>query len=359
MNPADLQPIALPKRVSLVAQTVGALRLALAAGYWLKRLPGERELCQLLGVSRPTLRSALAEMEREGAFKTCARARRHIAVRKPSEEPSNKTVVMLSPAPLRLMAPSLVLIVDALRDQLGRNGWAMRVQVSPACFTRRPERALEEVTARTPAATWLLITSVRPTLEWFVRRKLRCLVGGTSMDAIPLPFIDADNYASARHAGALLLRKRHRRIALVRPDGNTIGDDESERGLKEVLTSQPGVTLRVLRHQGHGHLLTLLDRCVQSEAPPTAYFVLRSAHALTVAMHMLRRGKRLPEDVAVVSRDDEVYLGHTSPLITRYAINVDTFAWQISRLIRNMTETQTLSPRVIRLMPKFIAGETA
>lgn len=358
MTPDDMPPIALPKRVSLVAQCVHSLRTALAAGYWIERMPGERELCQTLEVSRPTLRAALAEMQREGAFETTARVRRRIAGQTLAGQSSLKTVAVLLPAQLRSLAPTIVLIIDALRDHLSQNGWTMRLHVSPACFTRRPERALAKATARTPAAVWLLITSVRPMLEWFVRRGLRCLVAGTGIEGIALPFVDADHYAAARHAGALLLRKGHRRIAIVRHDEYTIGDNESERGLREVLSTEPAITLRILRHHGRSHLLTLLDRCLRSAAPPTAYFVLRSSSALTVTMHLLHRRQRVPQDVAVISRDDEVYLSHTSPLITRYAFNVDLFARHISRLVRTIAETGTLNPHVIRLMPKFIAGET-
>ena len=75
-------------------------------------------------------------------------------------------------------------------------------------------------------------------------------------------------------------------------------------------------------------------------------------------MHLLRRKHRVPEDVAVISRDDEDYLAHTSPAITRYAIDADRFARQISRLVRTVAETGTLNPRAIRLLPKFIPGET-
>src|SRR6185295_15986854 len=157
--------------------------------------------------------------------------RRRIAARATARQPSSKIVAVLSPIPLRHMDPTALLIIDALRDHLGQGGWTMRMQVGPAYFTRRPERALEEVTARIPVATWLLILSARPTLEWFVRRGLRCLVCGTGIDGIALPSVDADHHAAARHAGALLVRKGHRRIALVRPDEYAGGDDESERGL--------------------------------------------------------------------------------------------------------------------------------
>ena len=55
MPRAHLLPLALPKRVSLVAQTVQSLRTALDAGYWRERMPGERELCRVEAVEHAGL----------------------------------------------------------------------------------------------------------------------------------------------------------------------------------------------------------------------------------------------------------------------------------------------------------------
>lgn len=204
----------------------------------------------------------------------------------------------------------------------------------------------------------MLIGSVQPTQQWFVRRSLHCLVVGTCEAGIMLPSVDADHHATARHAGALFLRKGHRRIVLVRSDATTGGDSETERGLREVLASSPSATLHVLRHRSLDHLVALLDQTLRAHSPPTAFFVLRPAHALTVTMHLLRRGRRIPQDAAVIGRDDEDYLAHTSPAITRYGGVGERLARDISRLVRTVAETRTLNLRAIRLMPKFIAGET-
>ncbi|MEN9631992.1 MAG: hypothetical protein RL077_396 [Verrucomicrobiota bacterium] len=348
-----------PKRVSLVAQTVHSLRAALAAGYWRETMPGERELCQTLEVSRPTLRAALAELEREGGLKSVARTRRRIVAKATPLHPASRIVAVISPAPLRQLAPNMVLVIDALRDHLGRSGWTMQMHVSRSCFTRHPDRALQKLTARAPAAIWLLITSVRPMQEWFLRHSLRCLVAGTCSEGIGLPSVDAAHHATGRHAGALLLRKGHRRITLVRSDENTGGDNESVRGFREAIASAPTTTLEIMSYRSRDHLIRLLDLALRSNAPCTAYFVLRSVDVLTVITHLLRRNRRIPQDAAVISRDGDEFLDHVSPLVTRYVTDTDRFAQQISRLVRTAAETGTLNPRAIRLMPKFIAGKTA
>ena len=81
-------------------------------------------------------------------------------------------------------------------------------------------------------------------------------------------------------------------------------------------------------------------------------------HVLTVMMHLMRRGKRIPQDVAVISRDDDPFLQSTSPAVTRYAINPAQFARRVSLAARQLAETGTLPAHAIRLMPKFLPGET-
>src|SRR5689334_10513541 len=59
----------IPQRHSLVGQTVACLHAAIAAGQWREWLPAERTLCDMLQVSRSTLRRALAELQRDGAIR--------------------------------------------------------------------------------------------------------------------------------------------------------------------------------------------------------------------------------------------------------------------------------------------------
>jgi DNA-binding LacI/PurR family transcriptional regulator len=268
-------------------------------------------------------------------------------------------VAALAPLTMRVMSPVLLLVIDRVREHLAQIGWTMELHVNRSCFTARPGRALERLVRSAPAAAWLLFGSHEPMLAWFARRRAPCLVVGTCPDGIALPFADADHRAACRHAGALLLRARHRRLALVLPEGTRGGDAESERGMREALASSPDARLVVLRHRDRSHLCRQLDRILRAPSPPSAYLVARAVHALTVVMHLQRRGVRLPQDAAVISRDDDPFFCHSSPDISRYAMNPDHFARKVSKAVRQLAETGALRGEAIRLIPKYLSGETA
>ena len=156
----------------------------------------------------------------------------------------------------------------------------------------------------------------------------------------------------------MLRSKGHTRIALVRPEVAYGGEEDSEEGLREALADNASALL-VLRHDGTAaHLCMLLDKALRSTRPPTAFLVARAVHVLTVMMHLMQLGKRIPQDVAVVSRDDETFLQHTVPSVTRYAASPTQFARRVSAAARRLAESGALPPRAIRLMPRLISGET-
>ena len=72
-----------------------------------------------------------------------------------------------------------------------------------------------------------------------------------------------------------------------------------------------------------------------------------------------RLGKRLPQDVMVISRDDESFLQHAVPRITRYSTPPAVFARKVSQAVRRIAEGGTLPRRALRLMPDLVPGETA
>jgi DNA-binding LacI/PurR family transcriptional regulator len=349
----------LPRRHSLVAQTVESLCAGIRSGYWREYLPGERELCEHLEVSRRTIGAALHELERQGWLEVTQRQRRRIARRhrKVATGDTRRSIAILAASPVEGLPQQTLVMMDALKERLTKAGYTLDFHVNPACFSAHPARALEKLVAGKPASVWVQFGSADPTQQWFAEKAIPSLLLGTGQTENALPSADSDHRAACRHAGGVLLGRGHLRIAIVLPQGRRGGDLASEEGMREAIARHAGAQLRVLRHNGTAaHLCSVLDSALRDPLSPTAYLVARPTYALTVMMHLMRRGRRIPEDVAVIARDDDTYLQAASPPLTRYAVDSTALARRIAQAVRQLAEGGTLPARAIRLMPTFVPG---
>ena len=104
----------LPQRQSLVAQTVTFLHGQIDRGEWREWLPGERALCELLQVSRNTLRAALVQLQKEDRIRPVHGAGNQIlnaSVTAPRRMAS-PDVAQLTPEPIELLRPMQTLWID-------------------------------------------------------------------------------------------------------------------------------------------------------------------------------------------------------------------------------------------------------
>jgi DNA-binding LacI/PurR family transcriptional regulator len=313
-----------------------------------------------LRISRPTLRAVLAQLERESVISPVENKKRRIlasaAARRPAA--SQRIIALLTPVPAQLMPPFVLFWVDALRELLAESGYQLEVHASAHCFVAKPAGGLKKLTQRVQAAAWVLFRSTPVMQHWFAEQGTPVIVAGSSAGDLALPSVDIDYRATCRHAAAMLKQKGHQRIALLLPDSSHRGDAESEHGFREALAGTTA-TFMVLRHdEGTAKLIECLDEALRRKPAPTAFLVARSIHTLTVITHLLRMGHRLPQDFAVVSRDDDAFLDHVVPRITRYAADPAKFAKRLFKLVLELAQTGRTSTKPVRLMPDLKRGET-
>lgn len=347
--------------MSLVSQAVQSLCDGIRAGLWRDRLPSERLLGEHLQISRRTLRAALEELRRMGWISVSDRKRRSISSRiaKKSSRTTARVIGVLVPSDAKMLQPPMTRIMESLRDKLSKAGFKVEVHVRRFCFSSKPANALEKLIKEHPAAAWLILGSKEPMQRWFIKQKLPCLVLGSCAPTIPLPSLDVDYYAACRHAGTMLWRKGHRRIALVLPEDAFGGDVASEAGLRDSLHGLKGVELQLIRHQETtSSLLSRLDNILRMPHPPTAYLVAHVTPVLTLLTHLLRSGRRIPQDIAVIARDDAPCLHALSPRPAHYAMSRIPIARRAAVVLRQLAEEGTTAANAIRLMPKFVEGET-
>ncbi|MDB6028205.1 MAG: transcriptional regulator [Verrucomicrobiales bacterium] len=351
----------LPQRRSLVSQTADILREQMTTGVLSESLPGERELSARLRVSRPTLRAALELLRREGRLDVAQGQRRRIRQKLESttKPKDTKRVVLLTPLPPHRMPPFVMFWVDELRQHLAEEGFDLEIQVSPIAEASHPERQLERLIKDVPAAAWVLFLSSEPMQRWFAACALPCVVAGSCFPDVALPSVDIDSQATCRHSAGLFITRKHSHIALLLPDSHTAGDQASEAGFREGAAVNGKIRTTVAHHDGSiASVCKKIDSLMSHANPATAILVARSAHALTTFTYLQRKGLRLPQDVSLISRDNDQFLDFVVPRITRYACNPVTFARRVSRIVLQLTKEGSVSKRQVLLMPELIKGET-
>jgi DNA-binding LacI/PurR family transcriptional regulator len=97
---------------------------------------------------------------------------------------------------------------------------------------------------------------------------------------------------------------------------------------------------------------------LRTAQPVTGLLIAKPAHVVTAISHLLRRGVRLPQDISVISRDDDPLLEHLVPVVSRYHTDPVAFARKISRLVVDLVREGARARHESRLMPVLVRGET-
>ena len=350
----------LPQKTSLVTQTAAVIREEIEAGRWKKWLPGEHELCSQLHVSRTTVRSALGELARQQIIKSHQGRRREITLRK-APEPKGKSnrVVLLMPDPMQGMLFRAYL-VDRLREHLAKEGYLLETHVSRNPFRARSAQALEELATMLQPAGWVLMGSTELLQRWFSERGLPCVIAGTRYHGVQVSSVDVNYTAVCRHAVGQFVSRGHRQLVLLNPDHGAAGELVTELEFQKATAELKGrgVEGTVVRHDGTPqNICARLDGLMSRKQRPTAFLISRARHALTVFCYLTQIGFRVPQDVAIISRDHETFLEDIIPTMARYYNKPSSFAARLSKTVAEMVHG---THRVVdhRIMPQFIPGET-
>ncbi|PTX99071.1 substrate-binding domain-containing protein [Opitutus sp. ER46] len=352
----------IPQRLSLVAQTVACIRRQISSGQWVEWLPPERSLCEMLQVSRSTLRRALAQLHQEGDIRPEHGAGNRVLAT--PEAPSGlraRDVALLTPQPVEQLRPTQALWIDELRAMLGERGCQLHIFHGAQYFRANPAAALEKLVRQHHHGCWVLALASAGCQQWFARRDIPCLIAGSCHAGVDLPFRDLDHRALCRHAAGVLLSQGHRHLALVAQKTRLAGDIESEAGFIEgVARSQHSdATAKVHHHDATvPGIVQLLRRMLAQHPAPTALVVANAYHYLTVATCLTQLGRRIPGDISLISRDEDPFLSFLVPAPARYVASPRAFARTLLQAVLELLEHGTVTQRAVQLMPEYIAGAT-
>jgi DNA-binding LacI/PurR family transcriptional regulator len=357
----------IPQRVSLVAQTKSVLVQGIADGRWRHRLPGERALCAELQISRGTLRSALGILTAQKLVR-----RRHgqpCQILPEGEGRSRKgklaRVACLTPDTPSRMPPFYLVWIDSLRARLQRLGIQLDLYHGARYYRRDGTRNLRALVEQNPHSAWILTLSTSAMQQWFQARGLPAIVAGSLHSGVSLPSVDNNFRAIGRHAGGMVFGRGHRQVAFLASSlgygGIGPGTVEIERGVREAFgtTRERECELTAVYHEPNREdICRALDRLLGAPTPPTALIIAHSTSLLTALTHLARKNVAIPRDLSLVVTHDEPFFAHIVPDLSHYEWSPEKFAAQYARLVGLAMEDLLRPDTCIRLMPRFVAGDT-
>jgi hypothetical protein len=357
----------LPVRVTLAEQAAACIRQGLRINRWQGILPSESELCRELGVSRGTLRTALAALFAENLLSPGGRGGRHAIVaktggRKPKFPVlAGNLVRVLSPQPRFVVAGQTQIIFQTISETLGRAGLHFEFEHHPGLWDlRHPDSALRKITTQPNTVGWVLYRSTQPVQEWFASSGIPAVVLGGMFPGIALSHAEFDLVAASRHAAGVFASRGHRRMVFLTVEKATAGDIACAREFAAASAASGGHAEVVVYDDTVPDLCRKLDSLLLAQPVPTAFLVAVPNHVPATIGHLTRRGFPVPRAAAVISRMDARLLVESIPSIARYQVDPERLGRGLARLILKALNpaTKTTIGQCI-IMPEFVDGETA
>jgi len=357
---ADLE---VPQFLPIPAQAAAVLKRGLSEGVWHDYLPSERKLCELLQISRPSVRAALHQLAQEGLIETKQGRQNRITVSTNRPSPTrSRSVVIIMHEPFYLLASNTYQSIAETRAHLIAHGFTIEVFVCPPGPATLQCRKLDVFVHRRQTLCYVLLSVNFEVQQWFASRHIPALVLGSCYENVKLPSLDVDYRSVCRHAAANFIRKGHRRIALVVPNSGMAGDYASEQGFiesAEPLSLTGEVAVTIVRHTGRPQSISSrLDSVFEEKTAPTALLAVRTEHVLQTLTHLLSRGIAVPKRVSLVARDQDHFLDYLYPKVSHYRFNDSAYEHRLTRLLMQLVNRGELPPIAHLIFPDFIPGGT-
>ncbi|MCF7674738.1 MAG: substrate-binding domain-containing protein [Akkermansiaceae bacterium] len=293
-------------RLSVAEQTAEHLREGFRKGRWSGTLPGVLRLVAELDVSPPTLRAALRILEAEGLLVSHGKGRSRTIAKVAATRHALRVGILIHDVPMVAMAQDG--LIHQIKHELEAVGYVV-------FFTRKSQielghdlQRIKAMIAKTPADAWIVGAGSHEVLEWFSGQAVPCLAIYGRTGDLPLARTGPDKAPAYQAATRQLIELGHRRIALItRSTRRKPGPGRVERAFLHELVAHgiPTGDFNLPDWKETPEGLTALLENLFRVTPPTALIIEEEARLLATMAFLLRKGIKVPEQVSLVSTDDE------------------------------------------------------
>ena len=193
--------------------------------------------------------------------------------------------------------------------------------------------------------------------------KIPVVLIGRGNSRLPVNWVKADEAAGAFEATTHLLAQGHRRIALL-----TVEEAdhpivlEREHGFHRALSEAGSAFDAQYRAYGawtfeSGYAQT--RQLLALPQPPTAIFALNELMATGCLQAIQDGGLRVPEDVAVVTTEDSIWVRYVRPQLTAVHVPMYEVAHRATEILLQQLSQPSYQPHHITIPTSFVVRESS
>ena len=176
-----------------------------------------------------------------------------------------------------------------------------------------------------------------------------------------LPFVTTNNYQGGLDATKHLLSRGHSRVTCIQGVQSSMPNKERVRGYCRAM-EEAGLAenINIVGNEfsvQNGYLEAKL--LMSREIRPTAIFALSNTIMLGALKAIREAGLSVPQDVALISFDNNLYMDYMTPSITRISQPVEDMSKLAVKLLLDKLNGESNCNSQLRLSPMMVAGESA
>lgn len=154
--------------------------------------------------------------------------------------------------------------------------------------------------------------------------------------SLSVPYVSTDNFAGAYIATQYLINKNHRQIACIQGLVNTIPNKERVRGFQKAIADY-GISSEDIKICGTDFSIengyNIAQKLLKQVSSLTAIFTLGNQIAIGAMRAIKENGLKIPEDISIISFDDQAYFDLTSPPLTTIRQPIDLIGKEAVRIL--------------------------
>jgi DNA-binding LacI/PurR family transcriptional regulator len=185
------------------------------------------------------------------------------------------------------------------------------------------------------------------------------VLGGCPPGLAPVSYVDVDNRSGAREAVGHLIAGGRRRIATIAgPQDMGVGLDRLA-GYREALADAGLPEYVAYGDFGEASGMAAAEKLLAAEPRLDAVFAASDPMAFGALRILHRRGRRIPDDVAVIGFDDSSAAPLADPPLSTVHQSLEEMGVEMARLLVSRIRGETVEDPVVILQPHLVLRESA